>query len=237
VAIVSAGDVRTPAAQASVERVAAELRVQPDVATVVSFYETHDPAMVSRDRYSTYVVAYFKPRSDTQLQDAAQRIEDHFAGQRDVRLGGVQIESAQENKQIGFDLAPAARIPVHLLALAAVLPSLVASLIPPLLGGLAIPGDVLRCSDVSSFADLSVFALSLVTGLESGSRSTTACSWSRATAGSRRQRLRARRHRRTLETSGRTILFSSLTVAVRSPRCDLPAAIHILDGVPARLSR
>jgi hypothetical protein len=43
VAIMSAGDVRTPAVQARVERVAAELRVQPDVANVVSFYETHDP--------------------------------------------------------------------------------------------------------------------------------------------------------------------------------------------------
>ena len=36
--------------------------------------------MVSRDGRSTYVVAYFKPLSDTRLQDDAQRIEDQFAG-------------------------------------------------------------------------------------------------------------------------------------------------------------
>ena len=99
VAIVSAGDVRTEAVEQRVEQVAGQLRVQPDVARVVSFYETYDPAMVSRDRHSTYVVAYFKPRSDTQLEDAAQRIEDHFAGQRDVRLGGEQIAAAQANTQ------------------------------------------------------------------------------------------------------------------------------------------
>src|SRR5438034_4215741 len=37
VAIVSAGDVRTPAVQARVEQVAGQLRVQPDVAGVASF--------------------------------------------------------------------------------------------------------------------------------------------------------------------------------------------------------
>src|SRR6266516_2208489 len=97
VAIVSVGDVRTGAVERRVEQVAGQLRVQHDVARVVSFYETHDPAMVSRDRRSTYVVAYFKPRSDTQLEDAAQRMENHFAGQRDVRLGGEQIVGAQAN--------------------------------------------------------------------------------------------------------------------------------------------
>src|ERR1700751_6072890 len=75
VAIVSAGDVRSPAARQRVEQLAGELRGERDVASAVSFYETHDPAMVSRDGHLTYVVAYFKPRSDKQLQDAAKRIE------------------------------------------------------------------------------------------------------------------------------------------------------------------
>jgi RND superfamily putative drug exporter len=57
VAIVSAGDVQTRPVEQRVEQVAGQLRVEPDVARVVSFYETHDPAMVSRDRHSTYVVA------------------------------------------------------------------------------------------------------------------------------------------------------------------------------------
>src|SRR5882762_9926068 len=62
VAIVSAGDVRSPAAERRVKQVAGQLRGQPDVASVVSFYDTHDRAMVSRTGRSTYVVAYFKPR-------------------------------------------------------------------------------------------------------------------------------------------------------------------------------
>src|SRR3954462_5681197 len=81
VAIVSAGDVRSPTARLRVEQVAGQLRAEPDVASAVSFYETNDRTMVSRDGRSTYVVAYFKRRSDRQLEDAAQRIEDRFAGQ------------------------------------------------------------------------------------------------------------------------------------------------------------
>jgi hypothetical protein len=104
VAIVRSGDVRTAVARRRVEQVATELRAQPDVASVVSFDDTHDPAMISHDRRLTYVVAYFEPRSDRQLQDAAQQIENRFAGQNDVLLGGAQIANAQ---------ARARRSPAH----------------------------------------------------------------------------------------------------------------------------
>jgi uncharacterized membrane protein YdfJ with MMPL/SSD domain len=216
VAIVSAGDVHSAAAQRRVEQVAGRLRTQPDVSSAVSFYETHDPSMVSRDRHSTYVVAYFKPRSDTQLKDAAQRIEDQFAGQQDVRLGGEQIANAQANTQVGHDLAHAELLAFPLIFLLSVLffRSLVAALLPPLLGGLAIVATFFALRIVAGFADLSVFALNFVTGMGLG----LAIDYSlfmvsryreeAATSGFGLETLR-----RTLETAGRTILFSSLTVA------------------------
>ena len=216
VAIVNAGDVRTPAVRARVERVAGQLRVQPDIARVVSFYETHDLAMVSGNRHSTYVVAYFKPRSDTELADAAQRIEDHFAGQRDVRLGGEQIAGAQANTQVGNDLAHAELLAFPFIFLLSLLffRSLVASLIPPLLGALAILATFFALRIVSSFADLSVFALNLVTGLGLG----LAIDYSLFMVSRYREEAAVSGFglnaiRRTLETSGRTVLFSSLTVA------------------------
>ena len=216
VAIVSAGDVRTPAVKARVERVAAELRVEPDVASAVSFYETHDPAMVSRDAHLTYVVAYFKPRSDRQLQDAVQRIEARFAGQGDVRLGGEQIGNAQANTQVGHDLAQAELLAFPFIFLLSLLffRSLVAALVPPLLGGLAIVVTFFALRIVSSFADLSVFALNLVTGLGLGlaiDYSLFMVSRYREEAAS--SGFGAEALRRTLQTAGRTILFSSLTVA------------------------
>src|SRR6266516_2358102 len=216
VAIVSVGDVRTAAVERRVEQVAGQLRVQPDVASVASFYETHDPAMVSRDRRSTYAVAYFKPRSDTQLKDAAQRIEDQFAGQRDVRLGGEQIANAQANTQVGQDLAGAELLAFPFIFLLSLLffRSLVAALLPPLLGGLAIVVTFFALRIVAGFADLSVFALNFVTGMGLG----LAIDYSlfmvsryreeAATSGFGLETLR-----RTLQTAGRTILFSSLTIA------------------------
>jgi len=217
VAIVSAGDVHSSAAQQRVERVADQLRAEPDVVSAVSFYETHDPAMVSRDRRSTYVVAYFRHRSDRQLEDAAQRIEDRFAGQPDVRLGGEQIADSQANTQVGNDLALAELLAFPFIFLLSLLffRSLIAALLPPLLGGLAIVATFFVLRIVSSFADLSVFALNFVTGMGLG----LAIDYSlfmvsryreeAATSGFGLETLR-----RTLQTAGRTILFSAVTVAV-----------------------
>src|SRR4051794_25916199 len=216
VAIVSAGDVRSPAARERVEQVASRLRVEPDVASTVSFYETNDPAMVSRDGRSTYVVAYFKPRSDTQLNDAAQRIEGRLAGQRDVRLGGEQIADAQANTQVGNDLALSELVAFPFIFLLSLLffRSLVASLIPPLLSAVAIVATFFALRIVASFADLSVFALNFVTGMGLG----LAIDYSLFMVSRYREEavtsgFGAETLRRTMDTAGRTILFSSITVA------------------------
>jgi uncharacterized membrane protein YdfJ with MMPL/SSD domain len=216
VAIVSAGDVHSPAVRQRLKQVAGQLRAEPDVASAFSFYDTHDRAMVSRDGRSTYVVAYFKQRSDRELEAAAQRIEDRFAGQRDVRLGGEQIADAQANTQVGNDLARAELLAFPFIFLLSLLffRSLVAALLPPLIGGVAIVATFFALRIVAGFADLSVFALNFVTGLGLG----LAIDYSlfmvaryreeAATSGFGVETLR-----RTLETAGRTILFSSLTVA------------------------
>src|SRR5512142_393798 len=75
VAVVRTGDVHAPAARARAEAVARTLRTEPDVATVASYWSTRDPAMVSQDRRSTYVVAYFKSLSDSRIKDDAVRLE------------------------------------------------------------------------------------------------------------------------------------------------------------------
>jgi RND superfamily putative drug exporter len=216
VALVSTGNLDGGAAQQRVEQVTSQLRSQPDVATAFSFYETHDPAMVSRDGRSTYVIAYFRPRSDKQLEDDAKRIESSFAGQRDVKLGGEQIAAAQANKQVGEDLLRAEMLAFPLIFLLSLLffRSLVASLLPPLLGGLAILFTFFALRIVSGFTDLSVFALNLVTGLGLGlAIDYSLFMVSRYREEAATQGFGVQALRRTLETSGRTIVFSSLTVA------------------------
>src|SRR6266704_3872903 len=216
VALVKTGGVHSAAAERRVREVEAELRSSRDVATVSSYYDSHDSAMVSRDGRSTYVVAYFQPKSDLRLQDDAKRLESEFAGQRDVVLGGGAIANAQVNTQVGNDLARAELFAFPLIFLLSLLffRSLVASLLPPFLGVLAILLTFFALRIVSDFTDLSVFALNIVTGLGLGlAIDYSLFTVSRYREESARTGFGVDALRRTLATSGRTIAFSSLTVA------------------------
>jgi RND superfamily putative drug exporter len=93
--------------------------------------------------------------------------------------------------------------------------SVVASLLPPLLGGLAILGTFFLLRVVSTFADLSVFALQLTTGLGLG----LAIDYSLFIVSRYREEAAhdgfgVEALRRTLQSAGRTVMFSSVTVAV-----------------------
>jgi uncharacterized membrane protein YdfJ with MMPL/SSD domain len=217
VALVRSGNVRTQTAEERVRQVEHELRGAPGIESVASFYDTHDPAMVSRDGDSTYVVAYFKPASDKQVQDDAQTIMNRFASRKDVELGGAAIASAQTNTQVSKDLARAELFAFPLIFLLSLLffRSLVAALLPPLLGVLAIVTTFFVLRVVSNFTDLSVFALNLVTGLGLG----LAIDYSLFMVSRYREEAAhsgfgAEALGRTLQTAGRTILFSSVTVAM-----------------------
>jgi len=216
VALVNVSNAHTRAAQDRVDQVANQLRKGPDVAGVVSYYDTRNPAMVSKQGRSTYVLAYFGPRSDTTLKDDAQKIEDGFAGQRDVELGGQQVANAQVNTQVSNDLEHAELLAFPFVFLLSLLffRSLVAALLPPLLGGLAIVTTFFALRIVAGFVDLSVFALNLTTGLGLG----LAIDYSLFMVSRYREEAATSGYnlepiRRTLQTSGRTIAFSSLTIA------------------------
>ncbi len=217
VALVSlAGNVHTANAHDRVDQVATRLKHSPDVAAVVTYYETHNPAMVSRDGSSTYVLAYFRPRSDTTLKNDAQKIEDGFAGQRDVELGGQQIANAQVNAQVSHDLTHAELLAFPIVFLLSLLffRSLVAALLPPLLGGLAIIATFFALRIIAGFVDLSVFALNLTTGLGLGlAIDYSLFMVSRYREESAKSGFGLEAVRRTLQTAGRTIAFSSMTIA------------------------
>jgi RND superfamily putative drug exporter len=216
IALVATGDVNTTRAEQRVRQVQAELRSSRDVVAVSSYYDRRDPAMRSRDGRSSYVVAYYQPRSDARIQDDAARLERRFAGQRDVELGGAAIANAQANAQVSADLGRAELFAFPFIFVLSLLffRSFVASLLPPLLGGLAILVTFFALRVVSSFTDLSVFALNIVTGLGLGlAIDYSLFMVSRYREESVRSGFGVQALRRTLATSGRTILFSAVTVA------------------------
>src|SRR5579864_3845522 len=216
VALVDSGNVHSTGARQRVSAVAAELRRQPDVAAVETFYTTHNRAMVSRSGDSTYVLAYFKPVSNKALKDVAQQIENRFSGQRDVKLGGAAVASAQVNSKVSSDLARAELLAFPFIFLLSLLffRSLLAALLPPLLGGLAIVLTFFVLRIVAGFVDISVYALNFTTGMGLGlAIDYSLFMVSRYREEAARSGFGPEALATTLGTAGRTILFSSLTIA------------------------
>jgi uncharacterized membrane protein YdfJ with MMPL/SSD domain len=199
-----------------VARVATELRGEALVKQVDTYYGTRNRAMVSRDGRWTWVGVYFRPSSDKTRHDAAKRIAKHLRGTPGVILGGSAIAQQQVNEQVSKDLGHAEMLAFPLLFLLSLwfFRSLVASVLPPLLGGIAIVLTFAALRLVNGAVDISVFALNLTTGLGLG----LAIDYSLFILSRYREERAAgsdppRAMARTLQTAGRTVLFSSLTVA------------------------
>ena len=180
-----------------------------------------------------------KPTDDKERQDAAKRVADRLDGAPGVTFGGPSLAQEQVNHQVESDLRRAEMLAFPLLFLLSLLffRSLVASLLPPLIGGLAIVGTFLMLRVASELTSVSIFALNLVTGLGLRARDRLQPVHGLALPrGDRPQRSGAEAMRRTMATAGRTMLFSSLTVAASlASLLDLPAAVPLLDG-PRRVA-
>jgi uncharacterized membrane protein YdfJ with MMPL/SSD domain len=203
----------TPAGRARVAEVAGELRADPDVARVVTFSDG-GPALVARDGRSTYVAASFRPGADE--IDAGKRLIDRLGDEPGLRLGGYGIASPQVNEQTAEDLKRAELLVFPLLFALSLLffRSVVAALLPLLVGGMSIVLTMLGLRIGAELGSISVFALNVVTGLGLG----LAIDYSLFIVSRYREELARvgpgpEAIRRTLATAGRTVLFSSLTVA------------------------
>jgi RND superfamily putative drug exporter len=207
---------RAPASRAKLERVARVIAREPDVARIQTFYRTHDRTLVSRDGRSQYAAVSFKPSSDKEQQDAADRIRDRLAGAAGVKLGGVAPAAQAVNEIVEHDLRRAELLAFPLLFLLSLVffRSAVAAALPLFVGGLSIVGTLAILRLANQVTDISVFALNLTTGLGLG----LAIDYSLFVVARYREEIEKlgpgpEALRRTLATAGRTVIFSSLTVA------------------------
>jgi uncharacterized membrane protein YdfJ with MMPL/SSD domain len=207
------GGARSPAARERVEEVARRLRADPEVGRVVTF-EQGGRALVARDGRSTYLAASLRPGADE--NDAGERLLERLGDEPGLTLGGFAVASPQVNEQVSEDLARAELLAFPLLFLLSFLffRSVVAALLPLLVGGMAIVLTMLALRIGSEFGSISVFALNVTTGLGLG----LAIDYSLFMVSRYREELAhsgpgVEAIRRTLATAGRTVLFSSLTVA------------------------
>ncbi len=198
------------------ESLASKLESDDDVARVNGFLNTHSDAFVSRNGDATYLAVSLKSSDDDRNQKTAKRIAEEFNGERGITVGGGALAQKQVNEQTESDLRTAELYAFPILFLLSLLffRSLVAALLPLLVGGLAIVGTFVMLRGAAEVGSISIFALNLVTGLGLG----LAIDYSLFMVSRYREEIAKTgpgltAMRRTMATAGRTVLFSSLTVA------------------------
>jgi len=200
-----------------VGEIAAEVRELPGVREVVSFADTGSPRLVSRDGESTVILFSLDSTADDERQEAALGVHEALADRGNVLVGGQSLGEEQVNEQIGKDLTRAEIMVFPLLFLLSLLffRGLVAAALPLMVGALAIFGTFLGLRIAAELGEVSVYALNLTIGLGLG----LAIDYSLFIVSRYREEIArtgpgVEAMRRTMNTAGRTVFFSAVTVAI-----------------------
>jgi RND superfamily putative drug exporter len=213
------GAISAPPGRALVTRVVREMRSQAAVSKVISILDAPRPSvLVSRDRRSTIVVAFFSTRaSGDAATAAAERVKRDLRNAAGVTVGGSQLTFSQLDDAISAQLPQVELIAFSILLLLSLIAfrGLVAAALPLMVGAIAVAGSLLIMRALSQVTSLSIYSLNLVTGLGLG----LAIDYSLFVVYRYREELARCGHcsealERTLCTAGRTVAFSSLTVSV-----------------------
>ena len=189
------------------------------VNSVLNYYMLGSPdTLRSVDGTIIYVLVDFE--EDASAGPLTESIVNQFSGPYDdanVFVAGYQAVMQGINHEIESDLllAEAIVVPLVLILLVFVFGSLVSAGLPILVGGLAIVGSLFVIFVVSSFTDTSIFAINLITGLGLGlgiDYSLLVVNRFREERGQGKSVEQAVVN--TLQTAGKTVMFSGLTVAV-----------------------
>jgi RND superfamily putative drug exporter len=214
-------DVSQPSVRREVDRISGALADTRFVAHVVNPLRDRreGAALIERDRRSLIVSASLSTQdieSDGGLaaEDARRRIG---TSPLDVSMGGFGVSFNEVNDETREDLTRAELIafPILTVLLLIVFRGAIAALIPLLLGVISILGTYLMLRIMAGFVDTSLFALNIATALSLG----LAVDYGLLIVSRFREELdrhggaTEEAHRRTVNTAGRTVLFSGLTVA------------------------
>jgi RND superfamily putative drug exporter len=205
----------------------AELEAMPGVEQVASYWSLGSPPPLrSNDGESALIVARVTGADEAEIETRIAEVRDAVEGTRwtftgdtpfEVQVGGREAVFADVGHTIEGDLLRAEMIavPLTILLLLFVFRSVVAASLPLAVGVVAVFGTFLSLFVIGSITDVSIYAINLTTALGLG----LAIDYSLFIVSRFREELRAGRTVegavvRTVETAGRTILISGLTVAV-----------------------
>ena len=214
------GDVDAPEVVARGNALTQELATVPGVTQATSYWSLGSPPpLKGTDGRQALVLARVKGDEDA-VRDAAAVVGPAFTRSDDtidVRVGGPGEVFMEISHQAEKDLtkAEAISLPVTLLLLLLVFGSVVAASLPLLVGAIAVVGTFAVLTAFTGFTEVSVFALNLTTALGLG----LAIDYSLFIVSRYREELAHGRRPevallRTMQTAGRTVVFSACTVAI-----------------------
>ena len=196
-----------------------ELAAIEGVNQVLNYYTLGSPqSLISEDGKLVYLLVDLDNDGDQSASVA--KIVDDFTGDyqgAEIHVAGFGAVTKAINETIEHDLirAETIAIPIVLILLVITFGSLVAAGLPLFVGGLAIVGSFFVIWVVSSFTDVSIFSLNLITGLGLG----LGIDYSLLVVNRFREE-RAAGHSveqatvNTVATAGKTVIFSGLTVGL-----------------------
>lgn len=202
--------------------IAARLDASPNVLGVTSPW-TSPPAaaqeLISKDGKTGLIVATVAGGED-KAQGYAAALAGEVIGERDgvvVRAGGTAMIYRQITEQTTRDLLrmESIAVPLSFLVLVWVFGGLVAAALPMMVGLMSILGAMSVLRLITSFTEVSIFALNITTALGLA----LAVDYTLLILSRFRDELAAGATReaalvRTMSTAGRTVLFSAVTVAL-----------------------
>jgi RND superfamily putative drug exporter len=213
----------SPAPRKFVEQLVAQLRAVDYVSTVASPWDSPDPVAageISRDKRSAIVAIGLKGGESRSAVYAAE-LARRFTGDREagttVLAGGVGVVDAEISEQARRDLSlsEAIALPISFIVLVWVFGGVIAAMIPLTVGCFAILGSTAIIRLLAEVTPVSAFALnvSAVMGLA------LAIDYSLLIVSRYREDIGAGADpeeaiRRTVQTAGRTVAFSAITVGL-----------------------
>jgi putative drug exporter of the RND superfamily len=195
---------------------------QTDITGVASYWSLGGaPPLRSEAADSGLILARIDGEDEDAIADRyvelAEAIEETGAGSLTLSIGGQSATFEEIGTTIESDLAKAEAIavPITLILLVFVFGSVVAASLPLMVGAISVVGTFLALYVIGSITDVSIFSINLTTALGLG----LAIDYSLFVVSRFREELRKGRDVetavvRTIESAGRTVAFSALTVAV-----------------------
>jgi len=214
------GNVDSPEVVAAGTALADEVAAEPAIGDTVSYWTLEGAVPLRSTDGSQALVLAVIEGNDDEVDDAVGALSNEYTRQNDVitvEVGGQAEVFHQVGEQVESDLlrAELIAIPITLLLLLFIFRGVVAASLPLAVGVLAVIGTFLVLTVTSALTEVSIYSLNLTTAMGLG----LAIDYSLFIVSRYREELKNGLSPedavvRTVETAGRTVLFSAVTVAI-----------------------